>query len=74
MNGFLKYNTIEEAEQSRTAQNEALKDAVPQRGVVIICPPIATWDGMWAVPKEVEAELGGTWAESIDPPVVEREP
>ncbi|MEN6567811.1 MAG: hypothetical protein ABFC57_16130 [Veillonellales bacterium] len=62
---FLKFSTIEEAEKARVAQQKLL----PTNH--IICPPISTWDGKFAIPKDIEFESNGELVESIEPLVEE---
>lgn len=62
---FLKFNTLEEAETARQAQQALLPDNH------IICPPIAVYDGTFAIPKDIEFESNGELVESIEPPVEE---
>lgn len=67
---FIKFNTKEEAEAARKAQQKVI-DGESRKQPMIIAPPIPTWDGKFAIPKETEFEHGGELAESIDPPVIE---
>ena len=60
---FLKFKTLEEADNARRAQQELLSDNH------IICPPIAVYDGTFAIPKDIEFESNGELVESIEPPV-----
>lgn len=62
---YLKYKTLEEAEIARQKQQKLL----PVNH--IICPPISTWDGSYAIPKDIEFESNGELVESIEPPTIE---
>lgn len=64
---FIKFNTLEEAETARQVQQRVI-DGESRKQPMIIAPPIPTWDGKFAIPKETEFEHGGELVESIDPP------
>ncbi len=67
---FVKYVTLEEAEAAKKAQQKII-DGESRKQLMIIAPPIPTWDGKFAIPKETEFEHGGEVVASIDPPVEE---
>lgn len=69
---FIKFSNIEDAETAKQAQQTVL-DNETREPPIIIAPPIAVYDGTWAIPKETEFEHGGELVESIDPPVIEEE-
>lgn len=69
---FIKFNTLEEAEAARKVEQKVI-DGESRKQPMIIAPPIPTWDGKFAIPKETEFEHGGELVESIDPPVIEEE-
>jgi len=58
---FLKFKTIEDANTARQNQQKLL----PTNH--IICPTIPTWDGKFAIPKDIEFESNGEVVESIEP-------
>jgi len=75
---FLKFNTLEEAEQARQDQQVELDRQCMVKNLqtkdekwVIICPPIHTWDDKWAIPIVIDLKLGGELVESIEPPIEE---
>ena len=75
---FLKFNTLEEAEQARQIQQVELDRQLMIENLqakdkkwMTICPPIHTWDDKWAIPIETNLNLNGEVVENIDPPVVE---
>lgn len=59
---YLKFNTEQEANTARKNQQNLL----PTNH--IICPPIPTWDGKFAIPKDIDFESKGELVESIEPP------
>lgn len=67
---FIKFDTLEEAEAERKAQQTVI-DGESRKQPMIIAPPIPTWDGKFAIPKETEFEHGGELVASIDPPIAE---
>lgn len=67
---FIKFITLEEAESAQKTQQKVI-DGESRKQPMIIAPPIPTWDGKFAIPKETEFEHGGELVESIEPPIEE---
>lgn len=64
---FLKYQTLKEAQKAREEQQKLLPDNY------IICPPIAVWDGTYAIPKVIAFKTKGEPVNDIEPEVSEDE-
>ena len=67
---WIKFSSIESAGECQRAM-QAVIDAEHRPGPKEIILPVATYDGMWAMPVSAEIEHSGELVESIEPPVVE---
>lgn len=65
---WIKFSTLDEAEKCQKTMQAAI-DAEHRPGPKEIILPVATYDGMWAVPVSAEIEHSGEVVESIEPPV-----
>jgi hypothetical protein len=64
---FIKFQTLEKAEDARKMQQVLLDDERRQPKLVL-APPIPVYDGSFAITKETEFYHSGEEVASIDPP------